>query len=119
MSDPGLALLQSRLGRPGCIDDRPIDRASIIFLPKSGNLLRCPAGDRYGFDLAARSVTRKRPINPILSSGREQRTSCLSMLVGAAVIAVFAVSEAVLIWADLQTRSRRRVVAQPQRRQSL
>jgi hypothetical protein len=51
----------------GVIDDRPIDRPNIIFLPKSGNLLRCPAADGYGFDLAAASITRKRPINLILS----------------------------------------------------
>ncbi len=40
MSDPGFALLQSLPGRPGCIDDRPIDRANIIVLLKSGNLRR-------------------------------------------------------------------------------
>ena len=40
MSDPGLALFQSLPRRSGCVDDRPIDRASIIFLLKSGNLRR-------------------------------------------------------------------------------
>jgi hypothetical protein len=42
-----------------------------------------------------------------------------SMLVSAAVIAVFVVFAAVLIWADFQTRPpRRRVVVHPQRRRS-
>jgi hypothetical protein len=42
-----------------------------------------------------------------------------SMLVSAAVIAVFVVFAAVLIWADFQTRPpRQRVVVHPQRRRS-
>ena len=39
-SDPGLALFQGLLGRSGRIDDRPVDRANIIFLLKFGNLGR-------------------------------------------------------------------------------
>jgi len=39
-SDPGLALLKGLSGRSGCIDDRPFDRADIIFLLKLGNLGR-------------------------------------------------------------------------------
>ena len=42
-----------------------------------------------------------------------------SMLVSAAVIAVFVVLAVVLIWADFQTRPpRQRVVVHPQRRRS-
>ena len=39
-SNPGLALLKGLSGRSGCIDDRPIDRADIIFLLNLGNLGR-------------------------------------------------------------------------------
>jgi hypothetical protein len=46
----GSALLQSLPGRSGCIDDRPIDGANIIFLLKSGNL-------RRGVDRAGLAVT--------------------------------------------------------------
>src|SRR6266849_3232951 len=68
---PGLALLQSLPGRPGSINYRPLDSASIIFPLKSGNL-RGGVG-RIGFPVTERfnpvsgSATIKRLTIPILS----------------------------------------------------
>ena len=64
MSNPGLALLKSPSGRPGCIDDRPIDRANIIFLLKSGNL-------RLGIGRVGLPVTGK--VLPGRKAGHEKK----------------------------------------------
>jgi hypothetical protein len=138
----GSALLQSLPGRSGCIDDRPIDGANTIFLLKSGNLRR--GVGRAGLAVTVSSWSPGRPrekgrqtrylacarpaffeATPATSSWifhpvqEEDVMPFASILVRAAVIAVFVVFAAVLIWADFQTRPpRQRVVVHPQGRRS-